>query len=451
MTTSTSLSALSATGLVHLPGSPDYARLCTPWNLAVAQSPAAVASPTTIDEVRALVVAAGIDDVRVAPQSTGHGAAALAPGLTEALLLRLDRLTGVTVDPTVGTARIVGATLWQEVAHAVAPHGYAAMHGSAPDVSAIGYLLGGGLSFYARQHGLAVSSVLSLDVITADGQLRHAGPTTNPELFWALLGGGGSFGVVVAAEIALLPYQDVYAGMLLWDMAAAPAVVRRWVEWTQSVPESATTSLRLMRFPPLPELPPFLSGRELVVIDGAVLDDDDTANDMLARLRELGPEIDTFGRIPTAQLLSMHMDPPAPTPSVTDHALLGGLPDEAVSALLALAGPGVASPLMFAEVRHTGGALSRPIDAALDRLPGDYLLFTVAAVPGPEMAAACSAATSEVVDALRPWSVGATFANFRDRAGDSSTGYDAVSWERLVQVRDAVDPDHRWLAANEID
>ena len=107
-----------------------------------------------------------------------------------------------------------------------------------------------------------------------------------------------------------------------------------WAAWTREVPESVTTSLRVMSFPPLPELPPFLSGRQIVVIDGAVLEDDDRAAELLAPLRALAPEMDTFARIPAAGLTAVHMDPPAPAPAVADHAVLAELPEEAVAAYL---------------------------------------------------------------------------------------------------------------------
>lgn len=122
--------------------------------------------------------------------------------------------------------------------------------------------------------------------------------------------------------------------MLLWDRERAPEVVRAWAAWTRSAPPEVTTALRIMSFPPIPELPPFLSGRDLVIIDGAVLGPDGAAEDLLAPLRALGPEMDTFGRIPAAGLIDVHMDPPGPTPSVSDHAVLDSLDEAAISAFL---------------------------------------------------------------------------------------------------------------------
>ncbi|MBD3781858.1 MAG: FAD-dependent oxidoreductase, partial [Micrococcales bacterium] len=170
---------------VHHPGDPGYDRVRMPWNLAVDQRPDVVALPRTVEEVVDVVRAAAAAGLRVAPQATGHGAGPLGEqGLTGAVLLRTSALTGVTVDPVSRTARVLGGTTWDAVLEAAAPHGLTAAHGSAPDVGVIGYLLGGGLSFYGRRHGLGVNAVRALDVVLPDGTLRRV-DADDAELFWA--------------------------------------------------------------------------------------------------------------------------------------------------------------------------------------------------------------------------------------------------------------------------
>ncbi|MDN4171434.1 PIG-L family deacetylase [Nocardioides sp. SOB77] len=439
---------------LHLPGDPGYDAARTPWNLAAQQRPAAVAVPRSVPQVRAAVTAAVAAGLRVAPQSTGHGAAALAEtSLGDTVVVRLSELTGVTVDAATRTARVVGGTLWQDVAVAAAEHGLAALHGSAPDVAVAGYALGGGLSFYGRRHGLAASSITAVELVTADGSLLRASAEENPELFWAVRGGGGNLGVVVAIELALLELRDVHAGMLLWDREHAPEVVRAWASWTRTVPESVTTSLRVMSFPPLPELPPFLSGRDLVVIDGAVLEEDERAAELLAPLRALAPEMDTFGRIPAPALLGVHMDPPGPSPAVSDHAVLDALPDAAVEELLRVVGPGTRTGLTFAELRHLGGALARPAPGggALASLPGAYALFCVAMAPTPAAAEAGYAAAGSVVAALAPWSSDRCVLNFAERrVADTSTAFEPGVADRVRAVRAAVDPAGVFRANHEL-
>jgi hypothetical protein len=285
--------------------------------------------------------------------------------------LKLSELTGVTVDPERKVASVVGGTLWGDVVAAAAPHGLAALHGSAPDVAVAGYVLGGGLSFYARRHGLASNSVRAVDVVTADGSLVRADADTNADLFWAVRGGGGNFGVVVRIELDLIPMADPTAGMLLWDRERAPEVIRAWVGWTRDLPDSVTTSMRVMSFPPLPELPPFLSGRQIVVMDGAIVEDAERAAELLAPLRALGPEMDTFAPLPLPGVTEIHMDPPGPAPAVSDHAVLTDIDDTTIEALLQLVGPGTTTPLLMAELRHLGGALAEPADGGAPVLRRD--------------------------------------------------------------------------------
>ncbi|MBH0776432.1 FAD-binding oxidoreductase [Nocardia bovistercoris] len=443
MTTSRALADLRAHCELHLPGDDGYDAARTPWNVAVDQRPAAVAVPRTAAEVAALVRAAVAEGLRVAPQNTGHGAGALGEHtFDDVVLLRLSEFTGVTVDPVARTATVAGGTRWHEVVTAAAAHGLTAAHGSAPDVAVAGYLLGGGLSFYGRRHGVAANAIRALEVVLGDGSLVRATAQEHPDLFWAIRGGGANLGIVVSFEIDLLPYSDIFAGMLLWDRARAADVVPAWVEWSRTAPESATTSLRIMSFPPLPELPPFLSGRDLVIIDGAILEDDATAAELLTPLRALAPELDTFARIPAPGLLAVHMDPPTPTPTVADHSVLGDLDAAAVAAFLAMVGDGTTSGLMFAELRHLGGAFTRPAESggALSHIPGEYGLFCLAVAPTPQAAVAGKAAAFAVVRALSPWSRPNLIPTFTEHRVDTGRFYDGEDWAHLCRIRDHYAP-----------
>jgi len=208
---------------VLIAGDPGYDEARMPWNVAVDQRPLAVVRPETAEEVVEAVRAAAASGLRIAPQSTGHAAAALADtDLSDVVLVSLAGLRGATVDPHARTARVLGGSLWNDVLEAAAPHGLTALHGSAGDVSVAGYTLNGGVSFYGRTHGLAVNTVRSVQIATADGSIVRASADENPDLFWAVRGGSGAFGVVVSLEIDLVPYADVFAGMLLWMRAAPP-------------------------------------------------------------------------------------------------------------------------------------------------------------------------------------------------------------------------------------
>lgn len=420
------------------------------WNLAADQRPFAVVRPGTVEEVVDAVRAAAASGLRVAPQSTGHAALALTDtDLTDVVLVSLAGMRGVTIDPAARTARVLGGSLWNDVLDAAAPLGLTALHGSAGDVSVAGYALSGGLSFYARRHGLAVNSVRGVEVVTADGRVVHASAADNPDLFWAVRGGSGAFGVVISLELDLLPYADVFAGMLLWDASRAAEVSHAWAAWTAAAPESATSALRIMNLPPLPELPPFLSGRSVVVIDGAILETDAAASTLLTPLRALAPEIDTFARIPAADLVAVHMDPPEPTPAVTVHSVLAELPAEAVDAFLAAgAVPGV----FFAELRHLGGAIARRPEhaGAVGSVVGAYLAHTAAMVPAPEAMPAADAAVKAGLATLDPWRAEALVLTFVDGGGvDHAAGFgDALA--RLRELRRRFDPNGIFASARPV-
>jgi hypothetical protein len=421
---------------VHLPGEPGYDEVRTGYKLAADLRPAAVARPHSVREVGAVVRAAVACGLKVAPQSTGHAALALSQhDLSDTVLVKLDELTGVTIDPEERVARVVGGTVWQEVLDAAAPHGLTALHGSAGDVAVAGFILSGGLSFYGRRHGVAANSVRAVEFIDASGELRRVTPYREPELFWAVRGAGGNLGVVVAVEIALVPYADVYAGMLLWPQEAAADVVPAWRDWTATAPDEVSTSLRLFSFPPLPELPPFLSGRRVLIIDGAVSGvDDAAAAQVLAPLRALAPEMDTFARIPAAALTQVHMDPPMPVPSVGDHRVLGGLPDKAVEALLEQVRQDRA--LMFTELRQLGGAVGRPVEGggSVSHFEGDFLLFALALAPGAEAAAAGFAAARGLCATMQPWAVERAVPTFAEE-----TAAPTAMWRESVRLRYAIE------------
>ncbi|WP_100812508.1 FAD-binding oxidoreductase [Microbacterium sp. BR1] len=434
---------------VVLAGDPDYDAVRVAWNVAVEQRPFAVVTPESAEDVVAVVRAVTAAGLRLAPQSTGHAAPALADtDLSDVVLVRLAALRGVTVNPETRTAIVLGGSHWNDVLAAAAPYGLTALHGSAGDVSVAGYSLNGGVSFYARAHGLGVNAVRAVQMVTADGSLVRASAEENEDLFWAVRGGSGAFGIVVSLEIELLPYADVFAGMLLWDASHTPVVSRAWKDWTSSVPESVTSTLRVLHLPPLPELPPFLSGRSVVVIDGAVLESDARAAELLLPLRELAPEVDTFARIPAAALVQVHMDPPQPTPAMTRHRMLGSLPDEAVAAFVAVS----EDPALFiAELRHVGGAASRPVPGggAVSALAGDYVVHAIAVAPVPEAVPPALAAATAFVEAFEPWAHDALALTFLDGGMDRAFGFGA-SLDRLRAVKAQWDPRNVFAASNPV-
>jgi FAD/FMN-containing dehydrogenase len=207
-------------GTVAAPEDHDYDDARRAWNLAVDQRPALVAVPETVADVVAVVDHARERGLRVAPQGTGHNAAALA-SLEHTVLLKTSALREVEIGVEGRRARAGAGVLWAEVTGPASAHGLAPLAGSSPHVGVVGYTLGGGLSWLGRRHGLAANSVIAIELVTADGRVVRTDRDNEPELFWALRGGGGSFGVVTAIAFALYPAPDVYGGAMLWPWERA--------------------------------------------------------------------------------------------------------------------------------------------------------------------------------------------------------------------------------------
>jgi hypothetical protein len=198
----------------------------------------------------------------------------------------------------------------------------------------------------------------------------------------------------------------------------------------------------MLNLPPFPELPEAIRGRQLAVIDGAVLGSDDEATEILAELRQLAPEIDTFARGPAAALVRLHMDPEGPTPATSTSVLLRDLPDEAIETFLALTGPGSGSSLLAAELRQLGGAVGRrPEDAgALAGLDEPFLFFGVGIAATPEMGERAYADATAVAQALAQYASGRDYLSFTEVAIDMGRSFEPDVWQRLREIRHAVDP-----------
>jgi hypothetical protein len=443
--------AAQLTGSLVLPGHPDWDEARRAWNLHVDQHPAMVVWAETADDVVAVTRYAAANDLRIAAQSTGHGSCTIGD-LTGTILLKTARMRGMAIDPAARRARVEAGVMWQDLAPLTAAHGLAGLAGSAGDIGVVGYSIGGGIGWLGRRYGLACNSILAADVVTADGELIRVDADHHAELFWALRGGGGSFGVITAIEIALHPVGEVHAGMLLWPIEHAPEVLQAWRKWTETVPDSVTSLGRILRFPPLEELPPFLRGRELVVIEACFLDGQPQADALLAELRALVPEVDTFATIPPPALAQLHMDPPQPVPGDGDCLLLSTLTAEGVDAVLATAGPGVASPLLSVEIRHLGGAftVSDPDHGALDRMEGGFLYFGVGMPITPELGQAIQAHLSAVRDALAPWDAGRSYLNLAEQPTAPSKIFGRALPE-LLAVREVYDPAGRFHANHRVE
>jgi FAD/FMN-containing dehydrogenase len=428
--------------LIVLPHDPNWNQARLAWNLSADQQPAAVALPETAEDVQAVVRWARERGLRIAPQGTGHNALPLG-SLAHTVLLKTERMRGVEIDPVAHRARVDAGVLWAEVTEAAAEHGLAGLSGSSPDVGVVGYSLGGGVSWLGRRYGLAANSVTAVELVNAEGELVRADAEHNADLFWALRGGGGSFGVVTALEFTLYPVTEVYAGVLFFPLERGAEVLRAWRRWVDTVPDEVTSVGRFLQFPPIPALPDHLRGQSFVVVEAVSLLGEDATSELLRPLRGLGPQMDTFATIPATELKHLHMDPEHPVPGHGDGMLLSDFNDAAIDALVSVAGSGAGSPLISVEVRHAGGALARkaPGAGALASIEGQFLMFAVGMSPTPESGAVVRAHVELVQNALAAWDSGRMYLNFAEKRQRGERLFGDLTYRRLQTVKATVDPD----------
>ena len=427
-------------GSLVLPGEPDWDAARQAWQLAVDQHPDAVVIAASPSDVVATVNAARAAGLRVAAQGTGHGAGTLGP-LEGTVLLRTSGLTGITVDAEARTAKVEAGVVWGDLTAAVAPHGLAGLAGTAADVGVVGYSLGGGLSWLGRAHGVAANHVVSADVVTADGILRHIDATTEPELFWAIRGGGGSFAGVTAMEISLVPVPDLHGGILFFPLERASEVLHAWREWTATAPDEITSIGRLLRFPPLPDIPEPVRGQSFAVVEVVSLLEQVATDEALASLRKLGPLMDTVQPSSAVELAAIHMDPPAPVPATGDGFLLTDLPADALDAFLSVAGPEADFPVLGTEIRHLGGAFApNPAKGgAVTGFAAGYAVFTASLTPDEASVTSANFLLDRLRDALRDWTAPTSYLNFAERLGGAPFA-DAATLDRLRRVKAQYDP-----------
>jgi hypothetical protein len=433
------------TGGLFTPTHPEWDRARTGWNVAVDQRPAAVAEVADVADVVAVVRFAGQNGLYVAAQGTGHQAATLGPRLADTILIRTHRMRGLRIDAAARTARAEAGVLWGELSAAAGEHQLLGLAGSAADVGVVGYTLGGGLSWLARKHGLAANAVVAAEVVTAAGEVLRVDDSEQPELLWALRGGGGSVAVVTALEFRLFEQPTVVAGALFWPLDRAADVVPVWERWTRDLPDDVTACIRLLQFPPLPDIPEPMRGNSFVVVEVVHAGDEADAQAIVAPLRALGPAMDTIATIPAPALAHLHMDPPGPVPGVGDGFVLDDLPAAAQTALLSTAGPGSGSPLLSVELRTLGGALSRPAPGggAMSSVPGRFLFYSVGIAPDPASQGAVLAHIELVRESLSAWANPHSCMGFTEHAVDPSTFFADTDLARLRAAKAAHDPHGR--------
>lgn len=426
------LHALRSTvrGQVWLPGESTFDTARRPWNLAIEQQVDAVVEAADGADVVALVRYARTAGLSITTQPNGHGATGRTGGT---ILLRTRRLDTLRVDPATRRARVGAGVSSGLLQAAAAPHGLTGLPGSSPVVSVAGVALGGGLSWFGRAHGWVADSVTAFDIVDAEGGERHVTPDTEPELYWALRGGGGSFAIVTALELVLHPAPSLYGGRILWPARHAPAVMDAYRTITATAPDQLTVWLDLLHFP---------GAEPMVTVDATYLGDPNEARELLSPLERLpSPLSDSRQPMSVAELGAITAEPTEPSAGLSHTELLTELDDKAVRTLL----DDPIEPLLSAQLRHLGGALARPSDSPHGPLTEPYALYMFGLPTDPARAEAVTARQRALADALptsgsKPF----TFLNPSESVADAFTP-DVV--DRLRDIKHRHDP-HDMFRAN---
>jgi FAD/FMN-containing dehydrogenase len=440
--TKNSLDDLTIAGRVVYPTDPEWDAAHQAFSLLVDQRPDAMVFPANEDDVVTIVGYAREHGLRIAPQATAHNAGPLG-ALEHTIVVQTSDLQDISIDPVAHRVRVGSGVKWERVAPGLSNYGLAGLHGSSPDVGIAGYSLGGGMGWLARKYGLQTNSVTAIELVTADGELVRADAEHHADLFWALRGGGGNFGVVTAIEFAVYPVEELYAGAMFFPLERASEVLHTWRELLPTFPEELMTWANILHFPPLPEVPEAVRGGSFAIVMGAFLGEEPAGRDLLRRLRDLGPQIDTFAMVPPIELGELAMDPPDPLPFVSGHELLEELPASLIDEFLSIAGPGSGSgtSLTMFQLRHMGGALARrsPGAGARATLPGEVSLFTLGVAEDEEAVRTVEARIARLVAAAQPHRAG-QYPNFVEEPADASEFFDDATWTRLREVKALYDP-----------
>jgi FAD/FMN-containing dehydrogenase len=338
----------------------DYDDARAIWNGAIDRRPRLIARCSGPADVAAAVRFARADGLEVATRGGGHNVAGTAT-CDDGIVVDLSEMRSVWVDPAARIARVDGGGLWGDVDHETQAHGLATPGGIVSHTGVAGLTLGGGIGWLMRKHGLTVDNLLAADIVTAHGELLRASADEHPDLFWALRGGGGNFGVVTSFDFRLHPLgPDVLAGPILWDASDAREVLRFYRDFVQDAPDELGTVVRFGTAPPLPVIPEDLHWRPVLIVASCYAGPIEEAARVLRPLREFGtPLLDLVGPTP-------YVDHQNGLDSTVPHGwnyywkstYLPELSDELIEVLTEKAFGG-SSPRSYAAMFHLGGAVSR--------------------------------------------------------------------------------------------
>ncbi|MCY0954565.1 FAD-binding oxidoreductase [Streptomyces sp. H27-S2] len=430
-------------GEVFAPGDPGYDEARAVFNSMIDRRPAAIARcESEADVVTAVRFARGLD-LPVAVRGGGHSVAGNASG-DGALVIDLRRMSDVTVHPAAKAVRVAGGATMSHLDRACQPHALATTGGRASTTGVGGFVLGGGSGWLDRKCGLAVDNLLGVDLVTADAEIVTATSEDNPELFWALHGGGGNFGVATSLTLRLHDLPDMSMALLMYAPERGPEAARLFRDLVEGGPVEASGGIIYLTAPPEPFVPPHLVGTLLCGVLLTYAGPEDRMRELAAPLLDLPHEAEMVTGLPYADLQCMIDDPPGMR-NYWSAEYLTGLPDELVDVFCARAHsmpvPTGTQHILF----PLGGAIADgPAGFPVPYRDSPWAVHPFGIWEDPADDERCRAWVKDVRADVQPWSTGAVYLNFTGDEGSErvAAGLGEDNLRRLGAVKRQYDPDN---------
>ncbi|HEY8256419.1 MAG TPA: FAD-binding oxidoreductase [Gemmatimonadales bacterium] len=434
----------SLSGGVHLPSSREFDEACTIWNAMIDRRPGLVVRCTSASDVSHAIRFARRHDLLVAIRGGGHNIAgnALCDG---GIMLDLSPMKSVEIDPAARTARVGGGATLADFDTAAQAHALATPLGINSTTGVAGLTLGGGFGWLSRRFGLTIDNLISAEVVLANGNLVRASASESADLFWAIRGGGGNFGVVTSFEFRLHPVgPEVLSGMVIHPLDAARDTLRFLRDFLPTTPEEFVCWFVMRKAPPLPFLPPEWHGKEILALAMCHSGDLKEGERIAAPLRQFGkPIADVVAPHPYTAWQTI-LDPLL-TPGARNYwkshdfaEITDGLIDAMIDAARKLPDP--STEIAFAQL---GGAVSRvPGDAtAYSHRDGQFVMNVHGRWEDPAKDAACIGWARDLFKATAPFATGAVYVNFlTQEEGDRVRAAYGRNYERLGAIKNRYDP-----------
>jgi FAD/FMN-containing dehydrogenase len=431
------------TGEIIVPGNPDYDEARKIFNAMIDRRPSIITQCASVDDVVRSVHVARHYGLEIAVRGGGHGVAGKA--LTDGgLVTDLRRMNTVSVDPEARTAIVGGGATMSHLDRGTQPYGLATTGGRASTTGVGGYILGGGSGWLDRKFGLACDNLLAVELVTAAGEIIHANKDENPDLFWALHGGGGNFGIVTAFTLRLHELSSVTAMLLIWSPEAGLDVLCAYRDFMQSAPDEVGGGALFVTGPSEEFVPAPLVGKLAFVVLITYAGSEAEARQAAAPMLELGHEGEMIAEMPYADLQCMLDDPPGYR-NYCSVEYLDAFPDEAISRFCAHAKQMIVPSASQHVLLPQGGAVGRgSSDYPLPWRQSAWLIHPYGLWQNPADDERARQWTHAIRADFKPWASGAVYLNFIGEEGEDRVvaGFGRENYARLAKVKAQYDPEN---------